>query len=414
MIEKARYRPRAPRWFNYLLRFTFAAFLKRAFRIHAVGAGILRKTKPPYVLIPTHHGTLDPFMISYFVPEPVYWVTSDGNMRSSIMKWLLGLVGSIPKSKAIPDMETIGWIVEVIRKRGGVVGVFAEGQASWDGHTQAIIPSTAKLVKLLKVPVIVAVLKGAYFSQPRWAWNKRPGCMEIDFKLVMDGAEARARSPEEILGSLESAMEYDEEAWRANHPARHRGSGRARHLELALYMCPACRQVGSMRSYVNRIYCRACGHVVRLSRDYTFTAVGKSAPRFGSIREWDAWQRTEFAAMVEAAAADTGAPVFADWGVMLLRGYRANPLRRIRSGTMVLYPDRIELATLLGERLAFPIAKIEGESVLKQQLFEFYVGKSLYQFRFPRRFQSARKWLDAVSLLKGRVRAGSETTPPAS
>ena len=55
---------------------------------------------------------------------------------------------------------------------------------------------------------------------------------------------------------------------------------------------------------------------------------------------------------------------------MLLRGYRMNPLRRIRTGVMILYPDRIELATLLGERLAFPVADIEGAGVLKQQLFE--------------------------------------------
>ena len=44
----------------------------------------------------------------------LYEVITDGNMRSSIMKLLLGMVGSIPKSKAIPDMETIGWIMDVI------------------------------------------------------------------------------------------------------------------------------------------------------------------------------------------------------------------------------------------------------------------------------------------------------------
>ncbi len=398
MIDKARYRPRAPRWFNRVLRHTFGLFLKRRFRIRAVGSELFKAIKPPYVVVPTHQGTLDPFMVGYFVPEPVYWVTSDGNMRSSIMKLLLGMVGSIPKSKAIPDMETIGWIMDVIRKRGGVVGIFAEGQASWNGHTQEIIPSTAKLLKLLKVPVIAAVLKGAYYSQPRWSWNKRPGDMEIEFKLVMDGDEARASSPDRIHEALSEAMEFDEEEWRADHPARHRGNGRAKHLELALFMCPVCGKTGSMRSHVNRLYCRSCGHVVRLSRSYAFTPVGECEPRFRTIREWDDWQARAFESSLRAAP--IGEPIFSDGGVMLLRGYRMNPLRRIRTGVMILYPDRIELATLLGERLAFPVADIEGAGVLKQQLFEFYIGKTLYQFRFPRRFQSARKWYDAVSVLK--------------
>jgi 1-acyl-sn-glycerol-3-phosphate acyltransferase len=284
-----------------------------------------------------------------------------------------------------------------------VVGLFAEGQASWDGHTQTIIPSTAKLIKLLKVPVIAAVLKGSFYSQPRWAWNHRPGDIEIEFKLIMDGAEAKARSPEEILAALEDAMEYDEEEWRANHPARHGGSGRAKHLELSLFMCPACGQIGTMRSYVNRLYCRGCGEVARLSRSYKFMAVGSSRPRFSSIREWDRWQKGALSAALEPFLAKPEAPIFSDAGVLILRGRRMSPLRKFRTGTMILFSDRIELATLLGERLVFTIAGIEGQNVIKQQLFEFYHGKTLYQFRFPRRFQSARKWMDAVEALRTRL-----------
>jgi len=398
MIDKARYRPRAPRWFNILLRYTFGRYLRLRYRIKPTGLEDLKALRPPYVIVPTHHGVLDPFMVSAFVSEPIYWVTSDGNMRSRLMKALLGLVGSIPKSKAIPDLETIGWIVEVIRKRGGVVGIFAEGQASWDGHTQKIIPATGKLLKLLKVPVVVAVLKGAYYSQPRWSWSGRPGDMEIEFKLVMGGAEAKAKTAEEIMAALESAMDYDEEEWRAEHPAWHRSSRRARHLELSLFMCPDCGQAGTMRSYVNRLYCRSCGHVVRLSRYYSFMAVGQSRPRFASIRQWDRWQAEAFAGLLAKAEPDK--PIFSDTGALLLRGKRSNPLRPIRTGTLVLYTDRLELATLLGDRIAFPIASMEGEGVLKQQLLEFYIEKTLYQVRFPRRFQSARKWAEAIAVLK--------------
>ncbi len=405
MIDKKRYRPRTLRWFNRVLRWSLGGFVAHHFRIRAVGRELWKSVKPPFVLIPTHHGNLDPFMVNYFVPGQVYWVTSDGNMRSSIMKFLLSLVGSIPKSKFIPDLETIGWIVDVIRKRNGIVGIFAEGQASWDGHTQEIVPSTAKLIRLLKVPVVVALLKGSYYSQPRWAWNHRPSAMEIEFKLVLGADQARSMTPEQILASLSAAMEYDEEEWLANHPERWRGSGRARHLELSLYLCPVCGQAGTMRSSINRLYCRSCGHVVRLSRDYRFTAVGTSRPLFPSIRAWDQWQRGAFAEMLRSAAGRPEVPVFTDNGVLAMRGHRTNPLRRLRTGSLILYPDRIELATLFGERLRFPIAELEGAGVLKQQLLEFYQGKTLYQFRFPRRFQSARKWLDAITILKERLPA---------
>jgi 1-acyl-sn-glycerol-3-phosphate acyltransferase len=400
MINKTRYVPHAPFWFITVLRYTIGLGLKLRFRIRPVGTEIFKRIRPPYVIVPTHHGVLDPFMVGYFVPKAVYWVTSDGNMRSTIMRFLLGFAGSIPKSKSIPDLETIGWIVDVIRKRKGVVGIFAEGTASWDGHTQAIIPSTAKLLKLLKVPVIAVLLKGSFSSQPRWSWNHRLGSMEIEFKLVMDGAQAKAGTPDEILSALTAAMEYDEEEWRVNHPVKYRGSGRAAWLELSLFMCPACGKVGTMRSRINRLSCTACGHAVRLSRDYKFQGIGTSKPLFKTIREWDLWQTDAFGTLVRNPAKRADTPIFSDAGVVILKGYRMNALRRLRTGTMHMYPDRIALVTLRGESLEFPIAEIDGEGVLKQQLFEFYRGKDLYQFRFPKRSQSARKWLAAVTALK--------------
>lgn len=399
-MVKVRYRPQAPRWFNMVLRWLLGTFLIQRFKIRPVGVDVFKRIKPPYVVIPTHHGILDPFMVGCLIPDPVYWVTGDGNMRSSVMRMLLGLVGSIPKSKSIPDLETINWIVEVIRKRKGVVGLFAEGQASWDGHTQAIIPSTAKLLKLLKVPVVVAVLKGSHTSQPRWAWNHRPGSMEIEFTLIMDGPELKASTPEHILARLESAMEYDEVAWRKQYPLRHRGSGRARHLELALFMCPVCEHIGSMRSHDNRLYCRNCGHTVHLSRNLEFLPAGGGPSPFSSIREWDQWQQQAFSKLLCKARSAPETPVFSDTGVLVLKGRRMNPLQKLRTGSMILYPDRIELVPLLGERLSFPIAELDGPSVLKQQIFEFYHGRVLYQFRFPRRFQSARKWMAAIQELK--------------
>ncbi|HAE20912.1 MAG TPA: hypothetical protein DCG47_01120 [Spirochaetaceae bacterium] len=400
MNMHARYRPYNLRWFNRVLRWCFGSYLRLFFRIKPIGTELFNGIKGPFVLIPNHQGILDPFMVGSYVPRPVYWVTSDGNMRSNLLKFLLRLVGSIPKSKVIPDLETVNWIVEVIRKRGGVVGIFAEGQASWDGHTLPLIPSTAKLLKLLKVPVVTAQLRGAYYSQPRWSWNQRRGIIEIEFSLLMDGAELKAASAEGILERLKAAMEYDEAQWLAEQALAFRSGRRARHLELALFLCPSCQSVATMRSFRNRFYCQNCGMVNRLGPDYLFKRVGSSEARFSTIREWNLWQESAYPALVRAAARNASKPIISDTGVMLFKGRKMNPLRLLRTGVMALYADRITLHTLSGTELSFPLADIEGAGVLKQQLFEFYFGKGLYQFRFPARNQSARKWLLAVQALK--------------
>ncbi|PKL08592.1 MAG: hypothetical protein CVV51_08205, partial [Spirochaetae bacterium HGW-Spirochaetae-7] len=63
MIDKARYRPSAPRWFNKVLRCALGTFLRLRFRIRPVGTEVFKHLKPPYVVVPTHHGVLDPFMV---------------------------------------------------------------------------------------------------------------------------------------------------------------------------------------------------------------------------------------------------------------------------------------------------------------------------------------------------------------
>jgi 1-acyl-sn-glycerol-3-phosphate acyltransferase len=401
MPKRSRYTPNNFRFFNRLLRITFGAWLKRAYGVVTVGLEGLRSTRPPYVVIPTHASMIDPFLVGAFVPEPVYWVTSDGNMRTRLLRSLLSLVGSIPKSKAIPDLETVGMMVDVVRKRRGVVGIFAEGQASWDGRTQGVFPSTAKLLKLLKVPVFVVTLKGVYLSHPRWSWWRRRGHVELEFRRAFEPEELKALDAEAIHARLVAAMAHDEFAWIKGKPIAWRGGGRAEHLELALFMCPECGEVGALRSFRNRFRCHACGALARVDRRGGFAPVaGAKGFRFGDIGAWDRWQGTAFRAwLAERSAKHPHAPLFSDSGVALLRGRKMNPLRRVRTGSLVLYPDRLELSPLIGARAAFPLSSLSGVGTLKQHLFEFYDGRTLYQVRFAHRWCSGRKWQAALEFL---------------
>jgi hypothetical protein len=173
-------------------------------------------------------------------------------------------------------------------------------------------------------------------------------------------------------------------------------------VELALFMGPRCEAIGSLRSRHSRLNCVSCGMALRMDPFGRFRSRVDGPPVFDGIRDWGRWQAEAFRERVEREAAEKpGAPIFSDAGAMLLRGHKMNPLQMLRTGTLILYPDRLELATLMGERLRFPIAQIEGISVLKRDILEFYVGRDLYQTRFPMRSTSARKWQAAVMILAG-------------
>jgi 1-acyl-sn-glycerol-3-phosphate acyltransferase len=419
MARKARYRPANSRSFNRLIKWSYGAWLSWAYGLESRNGAFLKTLKPPYLVVANHVTTRDAFMLGTLLPQPVYWITSDGNMRSRLMRFLLRRVGSIPKSKAIPDIETVKLIVEVIRKRKGVVGVFPEGQQSWDGHSLPLMSGTAKLLKLLKTPVVAAIIEGGYLSLPRWAWVHRRGRVRVEWKLLFSPGELAGLSVEEIDARLRAGLEHDEYEFQARERLPFYGPRRAEHLELGLFMCPVCESVASMRSSGVRLHCAACGSAWRLDRYGYLHVLGEARrarrlraaglagaahregeKRFSTIRDWDLWQGAAFTSLLAEAREDS--PFLSDSGALLFRGRKMNPLRRVRSGTLVLYPDRLELATLIGERLSFPTATIAGAGVLKRNTLEFYSGRDLYQVRFPLRSISARKWATAMEYFQRR------------
>jgi 1-acyl-sn-glycerol-3-phosphate acyltransferase len=414
--DKNAYRPGNPRWFNRILRATYGIYLRVMYRIKTVNTEVFSELRPPYVIVPNHVCLVDPFMIGSNVPEPVYWIASDGNMRTRLMRALLRLVGTIPKSKYIPDLQTINGIVNVIRKRKGVVGIFPEGMASFDGHTQSLIPATGKLLKLLKVPVVTAVVKGGFYSLPRWSWKRRRGAMEIEFKVALTAEDVKRLTPEEILRQVQASLEHDEAEWLRSKSISFSGKhSRAENLETVLFQCPSCGAVGTMRSRKDRFHCIACGHTDRLDRFYRFRPMDGKAPRFATIREWSLWQEKAFRSFLEERISkNSDAPLFWDTGVFLLKGWKLSPMRRVRTGKLVLYRDRVELVPLVAPPILFPLAEVEGEGVLKRNLFEFYRGRTLYQARFPTRFSSARKWMMAIGILREPHLAGLREGLPAS
>jgi 1-acyl-sn-glycerol-3-phosphate acyltransferase len=412
------------RAFNRLLKLTIGTVLINLYRIRVEGAALAR-LRAPFVLVANHVSADDAFYVGSIVREPVWWITSDGNMRTSLMRFLLSLVGSIPKSKAIPDMDTVNRIVDVVRRKRGVVGIFPEGQASWSGSALPLFPSTAKLLKLLKVPVLAVVLKGGWSSFPRWAVSRRRGALVVEFRLLFSPAELKALKAEEIESRLAAALGHDEEAWLRSTGARFSSPRRAERLETVLYACPACLSIGLLSSSGSRIACSGCGLELRLDGRMRFRAVSPgrgagngAAPPFPNVPAWDAWQAAFLEGRLEAARRQAALPasglaapgesVFADEGVHVLKGWKMRPLRSLGRARMALFHDRVELRGLPSGPVEIPVAELEGVGVLKRALLEFYWKGSLWQFRFPSLSASARKWLDAATVL-ARLAAGDAT-----
>ena len=416
MISARRYRPTSTRFFTWLLRHTYAAYITSVYKTRGIGLDMFKTLKPPFILVGNHSTLLDPFLTNYFVPHPIHWVASDGNMRNPLMRFLLiKLVGSIPKSKVIPDIETVNWIVEFIRKKKGVVGFYPEGQSTWDGASMPAFGSTAKLIKLLKAPVICAVSRGAYMTKPRWAYTRRNGGMEIEFSMLFTPQALKSMSVEQIDVALNAAISHNDPSWARANGRRFSHPRRAECLELALFACPACGALHTMNSKNEVISCSKCGFSAEYGEDGSFRlqeagdsplplygalSLGAKEIIFPSIQEWDSWQRSHLNTLIARDFLKApGRPLFTDEGVRLLKGKRMDTMRSLGYGRLTLSSDSLTLWPEKGRPIAFDHQEIEGPGVLKWNFLEFYVGMTVYRARFGDKKASGYKYATALEQL---------------
>ncbi|TVR05060.1 MAG: 1-acyl-sn-glycerol-3-phosphate acyltransferase [Spirochaetaceae bacterium] len=409
-LRRGRRRIHAPRHVNTILRNIVGPTLGWLFHIETENRALVKRLKGPYLLIANHACVLDPFMINCQIPAPVHYVVSDSNFRSRLVDFALGLVGSIPKTKAVSDLETVKNIVKV-KAHGGIIGLYPEGQNTWDGHTLPIYPATAKLVKSLKIPVVAAKVQGAFLSLPRWARSFRRGRIVISFDQVFTVEELRAATLDEVHERLVSALEHDESEWQRTHRVIYRGKHRAEYLEIVLCVCPHCNTIGTLVSEGEHLGCSACGYRVRMTAQGFFTAASDHRPAHDSIRAWNLWQSDFLTRSVEQyAQSDACEPLFEEPRVIAKTGYKSRPLEPLANGRLQFFSDRIRLIPETGApAIDFPIAGIEGINVQNSEHLEFYLGGNLYKMTIDNRRGNTYKWHLAVKHLQSLASSGGET-----
>jgi 1-acyl-sn-glycerol-3-phosphate acyltransferase len=355
-------------------------------------------------------------MTNAFVPFPIHWVTSDGNMRNPIMRFLLiTLVGSIPKSKAIPDIETVSWIVDLIRNKRGVVGMYPEGQSSWTGTAYTAFLSSAKLLRLLRVPVVLAKTHGGYLTKPRWSHIRRAGKTEIEFSILFSPEQLHKMPLKEIDRQLNEALAYDDTAWSRAQNIRFKSARGAESLELVLYLCPRCGAMASLHSNGQVLECEKCGFAVEYRDNASFSLKSEGnvnsylepfdgAPFLDSIVIWSSLQEQFLQKKLETITQMRNPqPIFMDEKVILKKGKRIDAMKTSIQGKMELYWDRLEFKSenpSYIEPLRLPLEELDAEGVLKWNFFEFYQGMNVYRVVFDDPKASAKKYADALTMLR--------------
>lgn len=389
----------ASKLFNKFLKLIANPYLKHLFEL-SIDNTQVKRLKPPYIVLANHTNFWDPFLLSLFIRDPVYFLTSDAYFRSRFIRFLLKLVGAIPKTKSISDPSSIRAVREAV-KNGSIIGIFPEGKRNWDGRTLPLLKPTAKLIKSLNIPVVSLLFKGAYLAMPRWASNSRKGRLEMNFSIVLRPQEIELLSVDEIFTKITGSLMYDEYEFQRKHMNPYTGRNLAEKLERFLFCCPNCKSIGDLTSNGDLFCCANCGYSVSYNRYGFFETDGRKI-YFDNPRDWNLWQLEYMDSVIaEKSVSASQLPIIEDHGIILRASQRAGSLNKLSDdGCLRLYMDRVEYCICNEVYKCFPINEMRGLNVQFNSQLEFMIGREVYRFSDKDGVMNAYKWVMAIDAVK--------------
>jgi 1-acyl-sn-glycerol-3-phosphate acyltransferase len=215
----------------------------------------------PALIISNHANLLDPVSVIISAGRNVHFLATESTWDEPFPAFLAVHAGAIPRKKFVTDSKSIrlmkGW-----RDLGALVGLFPEGERTWDGRRLPLLPGIEKLVRLVNAPVITTRVVNGYRQHPRWAVHRRIGRIHVEFDppKTFD----RKTPLEDIRRYIEERLTFEPERGQS-WPMR--GHRLAEGLANLLFACLNCHKFDTLLEVGDVATCAACGVPFRIDTE---------------------------------------------------------------------------------------------------------------------------------------------------
>lgn len=257
----------------------------------------MENLKPPYLLLSNHMCFMD-FELCALGTWP-HRVNNVVNVDGYQMRpWLMELIGAVCTRKFTNDLALIKSISRCLKK-GDILCMYPEARYSPCGTTSYLPDSLVKLIKLNKVPVVVAIHRGNHLTAPFWNFRKKRRVpLHTTLTQIISAEDAKELTEKEIEERLHKAFEYNEYQYQLENNIKITENYRAEGLHRILYQCPHCKTEFKMDSRGTEIFCTECNKHWNLNEDGTLSAI-EGETEFTQIPDWFEWEREQVRKEVE-------------------------------------------------------------------------------------------------------------------
>jgi len=375
------------------------------FRLTPRGAEIVPRTGGALILA-NHICLFDPIWLYAMMRRPVYFAATEDLFRQRFLGRLIRWFGAFPKRKAASDVSALRNIFTIV-KNGGLIGVFPEGVRTWDGQNTAVIPSIARLIQKLKVPVFLCRFAGGYLAYPRWAkwWRRVP--VTGSFSKLYE-PESIPEDSERILSDISEGIRTPDYGMEID-ASRARQKGLAVNLSRVLYRCPSCGTLEGLKVIrpfsTNRVECSSCFSSWLIDVTCRLCPVDENGQPDGKWNPLPEYYEAIRKMPFHPIRTEARIGLLPDEKLLLIsrprflfKQEKFPNLRVLAFGRAYLTDRRLIFRTRIGIPLSAPLSSIGALSVDPGDKLHFTIEGKLY--RIPFRNESALKWFDAINVFR--------------
>jgi len=333
-----------------------------------------------YLILFNHQTAFDQFFVGASFDGPIYYLASEDIFSKGWVSSLIRyLVAPIPIKKQTSDIRAIKNCLRVA-KEGGTIALAPEGNRTYSGKTEFMLPTIAFLAKKLGLPIALYRIEGGYGVHPRWSDVVRKGTMRGYVSRVIEPEEYKNMSTDELFAVIKEGL-YVNEA-NADHEFLH--SKRAEYLERAVYVCPDCG-LSTFESHGNEIECTRCHKKIFYETTTELKGIDCDFP-FRFVNDWYEYQQ-EFVRNLDLAQY-TEIPMYREnASVSEVIVYKEKNLIE-KNAEIALYGDRIVFNEGKENEKVFAFKETAAVTVLGKNKLNIYFDQKIYQLKGSCRFNA--------------------------
>jgi 1-acyl-sn-glycerol-3-phosphate acyltransferase len=154
------------------------------------------------LILSNHQSFLDPVVLAVKLKRPVSYLAKSELFKARWADWLIRALNGFPVRQGAGD---VGAMKETINRlqEGHLLNIYPEGSRTKDGNVAQIQKGVALVVRRAKVPVIPAVIVGAFEAWPIQRKMFHGGRVRVRFGPPM---YLHGLKPDEMIATLDTTL----------------------------------------------------------------------------------------------------------------------------------------------------------------------------------------------------------------